>query len=383
MAISVPPQSSRSRTRDRSARPPRRGYRWLKAFVIIAAFTLIAGACELRTEAAKSGVLIGAGGTNPSWLDDPQYATVLGQQFNSLSPENELKWSFSEPQQGVFNFAPLDKLVAFAQQHRVAVKGHGLISGGLNPPWLTQMTDPAQVRAALTHHFNTLMRRYHKSMNRWDVATEVLSTFGGSGVDQFTGNTADARGLVENFWWKTLGPDYLAEVFQIAHKADPSAKLFLNESLVELAPTKAQELHDVVADLVARHVPIDGIGLEMHETFAAPPAGAITDIVKSYHALGLAVAITEMDVHLSPLPNNGEYEAQAAIYQKVIEEALAAGIRDISFWGFTDKHTFTWVPGAKPHIFDENYAPKAAYWAVWNALHEFGIQSSHGMRPPH
>jgi endo-1,4-beta-xylanase len=339
---------------------------------------LVASACTLRDQAAPIPALIGAGGTNPSWLDDPQFARVLGQQFNSLSPENELKWSFSEPQQGVFDFAPLDKLVEFAQAHGMVVKGHGLISGCCNPDWLTQLTDPAQVRAALATHFNTLMQRYHGKMDRWDVATEVLSTFGGAGVDPITGNTADERGLVENFWWNRLGPDYLAEVFQAAHAADPSAKLFLNESLVELAPTKAQELYDIVADLVDRGIPIDGVGLEMHETFGGPPAGAITNIVNSYKALGLDVAITEMDVHLTPLPDNGEYQKQAQIYGAVINEALAAGVRDISFWGFTDKHTFTWVTGAKPHIFDENYKPKPAYFAVWAALHKFGIEPPAG-----
>jgi len=197
----------------------------------------------------------------------------------------------------------------------------------------------------------------------------VLSTFGGVGVDPFTGNTADERGLVENFWWKTLGSDYLAKVFQLAHAADPSAKLFLNESLVEVAPTKAQELYD----LVHRGIPINGVGLEMHETYVGPPAGVITNIVNSYKSLGLDVAITEMDVHLAPLPNNGEYQNQAQIYGQVINEALAAGIRDISFWGFTDAHTFTWVPGAKPHIFDANYNPKPAYFAVWGALHKLGV----------
>src|SRR5436190_1813726 len=134
-AISLGTRFTRASTRGRSRRARGRGHRWLKAFAIVGVLTLIASACELRTEAAKSGVLIGAGGTNPSWLDDPPFAKVLGQQFNSLSPENELKWSFSEPQHGVFNFAPLDKLVNFAAQHRMKVKGHGLISGGLNPAW--------------------------------------------------------------------------------------------------------------------------------------------------------------------------------------------------------------------------------------------------------
>ena len=55
----------------------------------------------------------------------------------------------------------------------------------------------------------------------------------------------------------------------------------------------------------------------------------------------------------------------------VIKEALEAGITDISFWGFTDKHAYTWVPGAKPLMFDENYKPKGAFYATHSALEDF------------
>ena len=325
--------------------------------LVAGAYTPAAAAANtvlsLREKAAESGILIGSGAVNPAYLDDPQFAKVLPQQFNSLSPENELKWASVEPERGVFDFTKLDRLVGFAQKHHMAVKGHGLISGCCNPAWLEQISDPVELRAAITTHFQTIMRRYAGKVDRWDVATEVLSTFGGTGLSQ-------------NYFYRVLGPDYLAEVFRIAHAADPKAKLFINESLVEFYPAKRQELYDLVSGLVARGVPIDGVGLETHETLSAPEPGVITQIVKSYKALGLKVAITEMDVHLPP----GEHADvdQAKIYSSVLTEALAAGIRDISFWGFTDKYSYTWIPGAKPLMFDENYQPKLAFFATWAAL---------------
>jgi endo-1,4-beta-xylanase len=312
---------------------------------------------SLRKQAAKAGILIGSGSISPDHLDEPEFARVLAEQFNSLSPENELKWSRSEPEQGIFDFTPLDKLVDFAQAHNMAMKGHGLISGGFHPSWLTQITDPAEVRAATLNHFNTLMGRYHGKVDRWDVATEVFSTFGGTGLEH-------------NFWYDKLGPDYLAEVFQMAHDADPSAKLLINESLVEYHPAKAQELFDLVADLVARHVPIDGVALESHATVAGPPAGAITAIADSYHALGLEVSISEIDVHVTDdVVGFGQSDVvQATIYEDMISEALAAGIKDISSWGFTDRYIYTWLPGAKPHMFDEAYNPKPSFFTTWTAL---------------
>jgi endo-1,4-beta-xylanase len=342
----------------------RRGFRQLRAVAIAAALTLVASvftpataagaaALSLREKAEAAGILIGSGAVNPDYLDDPQFARVLPQQFNSLSPENELKWSFVQPQPGVFDFTKLDRLVGFAEQHDMVVKGHGLISGCCNPAWVEQIEDPAELRVALTTHFATIMQRYAGKMDRWDVATEVFSTFGGTG-------------LAQNYFYRVLGPDYLATVFQIAHAADPDAKLFINESLVEYYPAKRQELYDLVSDLVARGVPIHGVGLETHLTFSAPEPGVITEIVNSYKGLGLEVAITEMDVHLNPDANHDTTQAQ--IYWNVVTEALSAGVRDISFWGFTDKYSFTWIPGARPLMFDKDYRPKLAFFATWAAL---------------
>lgn len=305
----------------------------------------------LREEAAKAGILIGTGAVNPTYLDDPQFAQVLGEQFNSLSPENELKWSLVQPEEGVFNFDGLDRLVDYAHDHDMVIKGHGLISSCCNPDYVTGITDPDEMRAVLTDHFTAVMGRYKDTMDRWDVVTEMIDTQGTE--------------LQQNDFWRVLGPDYIAEAFRIAHAADPDAKLFINENLVEFLPAKRQALYDLVAGLVADGVPIDGVGLQMHETLAGPQPGVITDMVNSYKQLGLEVAITELDVHTY------DDAQQAQIYGDVIAESLAAGITDISTWGFTDKYLYTWLPGAKPLIFDENYQPKSAYVATHRALSAF------------
>ena len=333
--------------------------------------TAQSGDDSLRDWAERAGILIGSGaikaststadGRPPNYLAEPEFREVLAEQFGSLSPENELKWSFVEPQEGVFDFAGLDRLVKFAKENDMAVKGHGLISRCCNPDYLlAKKTDIAKFRAAMVTHFTKIMHRYKGKMDRWDVVSEPLETLGG--------------GLYHDDFYDALGPNYVAEAFRIAHAADPHAKLFINENLVEYLPEKRQELYDLVSGLVADGVPIDGVALQMHETLEGPPAGAITEIVNSYKALGLEVSIAELDVHtLDPV-------SQAQIYGDVVSEALAAGITDISFWGFTDKHLYTWLPGAKPLLFDENYNPKPAYFAVLDALRTFESRPAAGLQ---
>ncbi|KAK4108249.1 glycoside hydrolase family 10 protein [Canariomyces notabilis] len=311
------------------------------------------GTTPLREEAGncKTDILVGSGAINPSYLNDPRFAAVLAKQFNSLSPENELKWSLIHPTEGDFTWETIDRLVDFAGANGMAVKGHGLISSCCNPSYLLNITDPTAFRAAMKAHFEAVMHRYSGKMDRWDVVTEALETQGG--------------GLQANDFYKVLGPGYIEEAFRIARAAVPDAKLFINENLVESLPGKRQELHDLVSRLVANDVPIDGVALQMHITEVAPMPGVITDIVNSYQALGLEVTIAEMDVHTL------NATLQADIYGAVINEALNAGITDISFWGFTDKHAYTWLPGAKPLMFDEKYQAKAAFYATHTALANF------------
>lgn len=172
-------------------------------------------------------------------------------------------------------------------------------------------------------------------------------------------------GLQHNYFYNVTGPDYIVDAFRIAHAAGPSAKLFKNENQVEAIPGKRQELYDLVSGLAAKGVPIDGVALQMHITEVAIVPGVITKMVDSYQALGLEVAIAELDVHT--LNNTLETE----IFSAVMEEALDAGMTDISFWGFTDKHAYTWVPGAKPLMSDEDYKAKSEFYATHKALSEF------------
>lgn len=312
------------------------------------------GTTPLREVAAKKDILIGSGAINPTYLNDSQFATVLSREFKSLSPENEMKWSFINPTKDFYDWALLDRLVDFARVNDMVVKGHGLISSCCNPDHITNITDPKVLHAAMTTHFNTIMRRYAGKMDRWDVVTEALKSLGG--------------GLQENFFYNVTGPSYIEEAFRIAHAADEDAKLFINENLVEIYPGKRQKLYDLVSQLVAKDVPIDGVALQMHEVIFGPKPGVITELVDSYKALGLEVTIAEMDV--STLNNT----LQTQIYGDVLAEALEAGVTDISFWGFTDKHAYAYVDGAKPLLFDSNYTAKSEYYAVHTALENFACE---------
>jgi endo-1,4-beta-xylanase len=163
------------------------------------------GVTPLRYEAQKKNITIGSGAINPNYLNDTIFAAVLAKQFNSLSPENELKWNFVNPSKGVYDWSGLDRLVAFAEANDMVVKGHGLISGCCNPDYVTNITDRAALNDAMTAHFTEVMHRYAGKMDRWDVVTEAFETLNGT--------------LAHNFFYNVSGPGYIEDAFRIARAA--------------------------------------------------------------------------------------------------------------------------------------------------------------------
>ena len=187
--------------------------------------------CTTRQLADAAGVTFGTA-VDASHLDEMDYRTTLVTTFNSVTPENELKWASIHPAPDKWNFGPADRIIDFAKMNHLQVKGHNLIwdqeSIDSTPEWVLAIDDPTELRAAVTDHIRTVMKHYRSAVDRWDVVNEPLQTLG-----------AD---LYDNHFRRVLGNGYIAEMFAIAHEADPAARLFLNEATVELLPGKATAL---------------------------------------------------------------------------------------------------------------------------------------------
>src|SRR6185295_3802294 len=54
-------------------------------------------------------------------------AFLLTKHFNSITSENDMKWSSLQPTEGVFTFAAADAQVNFARTNNMAVRGHTLV----------------------------------------------------------------------------------------------------------------------------------------------------------------------------------------------------------------------------------------------------------------
>jgi len=282
-------------------------------------------------------------------MDDPGYVAAL-TAFGSLTPENELKWETTEPDRGTYDFGPADRIVSFAQQHGMAVRGHTLVWHLQNPGWLADLS-PAELRAALADHIRTLMQHYAGRIAEWDVVNEAVGD--------------DGR-LRPSLWLDKLGPGYIALAFRLAHQADPQAKLFYNDYGAEGEGTKADAVFELVSALKREGVPIDGIGLQGHVD-THPPPGYAANIAR-FARLGLRLELTELDVR-TRTDDAAARSAQAAQYARLVDGCRACA--RFTVWGVDDDDS--WVPGAYPGfghatLLDGDLRPKPAFYAFRRAL---------------
>jgi len=321
-----------------------------------------AGVNTLRGLAAKKGLLLGSAFSNTAFRKDPTYGEVLAREFNCLVAENSMKLSGIQRVRGEFDFTRPDAMMAFAASHDMQVRAVPLVWHDALPQWAEGKTFPREeALAILREHIDAVMRHFRGRICAWDVLNEGLADKG-PGLRK------------EGPWFHSIGPDYVEKIYHLAHEADPEALLFYNDFDMDGMSEKADRCYLWIKDLLARGVPIHGIGLQYHVKVEQHPTPAeVTQNIRRFNDLGLRVHITELDVWLPTQATAEHLQQQAAIYRGVFETALAAQkCPAVMLWGFTDR--YSWVPGTSggtyDHalIFDRDYQPKPAYAAIAAAL---------------
>jgi len=228
--------------------------------------------------------------------------------------------------------------------------------------------DAATLRALVDAQLRTVVGRYAGRIAHWDVVNEPLTFFGDPGA---------ADGLDNTVFRRLLGPDYVREMLELVHALDPDAQLFINDFLVLTPGPKQDRFFRLAEELVQAGVPLHGVGFQGHVRvpFARgyePTRAEVEATLRRFAALGLAVEITEMDVTLSSRAPC-QLDFQRRTYHDFAAACLAVpACTGVTTWGIGD--AFTWIAGlfgvdGAPLLFDEGWAPKAAYFGLRDALH--------------
>ncbi|MFF0162449.1 non-reducing end alpha-L-arabinofuranosidase family hydrolase [Streptomyces sp. NPDC005263] len=300
-------------------------------------------ASTLGAQAAQSGRYFGTA-VAAGRLGDGTYSGILDREFNSVTPENEMKWDTTERSRGSFNFGPADQIVNRATARGQRVRGHTLVWHSQLPGWVSSIGDANTLRGVMNNHITSVMNHYKGKVFAWDVVNEAFAD-GGSGQHR------------SSVFQNLLGDGFIEQAFRTARSADPAAKLCYNDYNIEnWSDAKTQGVYRMVRDFKARGVPIDCVGFQSHFGAGGPPSSFQTTLA-NFAALGVDVQITELDIAQAP----------TTAYANTVRACLnVARCNGVTVWGIRDSDS--WRSGDNPLLFDRNGNKKPAYQSVLTTM---------------
>ncbi|HJP92481.1 MAG TPA: endo-1,4-beta-xylanase [Pyrinomonadaceae bacterium] len=333
----------------------------------------------------KNDFMIGAALNRRQFFEeDTRGAEIVSAQFNTITPENVLKWALVHPQSDKYDFTAADHYVEFGEKRSMFIVGHTLVWHNQTPRWVFQddngnTVDRETLLGRLREHIFTVVGRYKGRIKGWDVVNEALNQDGT---------------MRQSPWFKIIGEDYLAKAFQFAHEADPSAELYYNDYDLEL-PAKRKGAVALLGKLKASGVPVVAVGLQNHNLMDWPSTSDEDATIETFAQLGLKVNITELDIDVLPRTTKpgADYAVDIAPTPKLnpytaglpdsMQSALARRYADlfrvylkhrdvidrVTFWGVADGDSWlnNWPIRGRtnyPLLFDRLGQPKPAFYAV-------------------
>ncbi len=329
-------------------------------------------------------------------------AAIVETQFNTISPEDVLKWESIHPEPGKFDFSLADRYVAFGVKNKMFIVGHNLIWHSQTPDWVFHNADGSLVDrdtllARMKEHISTVVGRYKGKIGGWDVVNEALETDGT---------------LRDSLWRKIIGDDYLAKAFEFAHAADPKAELYYNDYSCEDLPKRTGAIA-LLKSLQAQGAKITGVGLQGHYRLDGPPVSNVDETISAISKLGLKVMITELDIDVLPraMPSEGaDVSINVAARPELnpytnglpdsVQQQLAQRYSDlfsvfvkhrgeitrVTFWGVADGDSWLnrWPVNGRtsyPLLFDREGKSKPAFASVIKTAHGKSEASLSGGAP--
>ena len=361
--------------------------------VVIAAF--VANQCTAATlkDAFRNSFLIGASLNRAQFYEeDVRGSSIVKTQFNTISPENILKWESVHPLPGKFAFDAPDRYVSFGEKYKMFVIGHTLIWHNQTPGWVFEDEKGNPVSRdilikRMREHILTVVGRYKGRIKGWDVVNEALNEDGT---------------MRQSPWMKIIGDDYIAKAFRFAHDADPKAELYYNDYSLE-NEAKRKGAIALVKKLQAEKIPIRAIGLQGHNKMDWPTVEQEDQTITDLANLGIRVNITELDIDVLPRASdysgadvtmNFELQAKLNPYAKQLPDSVqqelakryadlfgvflkhSKSIDRVTFWCVTDGDSWLndWPVRGRtnyPLLFDRKGNVKPAFEAVIQAAKTF------------
>jgi endo-1,4-beta-xylanase len=223
--------------------------------------------------------------------NDRELEALVIREFNSITPENCLKWESVRTADEGWNFNDGDKFVAFGEKNNMYTVGHALA-------WHSQIPDSVfknaqgdyisagHLKKKMENHISTLVGRYKGKIAAWDAVNEAIDDSAG-------------KPLRKSHYFNILGEDFINHTFNLAHEVDPNAHLIYNDYNIEQTG-KHEAAIALLMRMQKKGVPVSGLGIQAHWSIGGPSVEQIEKSIRNFAKLGLRVHLTELDIDVLP-----------------------------------------------------------------------------------
>ena len=325
---------------------------------------------------------------------DSRSTEIILQQFNAVSPENDMKAEVIHPRPDTWNFEPADRFVKFANDNNLWSLGHTLVWHNQTPDFFFNHPDGTpktkdEMVETMRSYIEKVAGHFAGKIDAWDVVNEIID------------NDGSYRKTVWTNAFEGDGDELVRLAFKFASQYDPNAELYYNDFNV-WRPTKRDGIARMVRMLQEHGIRIDGVGIQAHWGLNFPKNEYIIAAIDTFAALGVKVMITEMDVDVLPLTREGqvigrilqdplfqleEFETYLDPYKTGLPDDVQERLTDryrelmqifydrrdkidrVTFWGLHDG--MSWKNGYPipnrtnyPLLFNRDWTPKPAFHAI-------------------
>lgn len=278
--------------------------------------------------------LVAGLGRDASDSDVRMYHDKVKELFNKTVIENHLKW----PQWAEQRQRPAAiQAVNWLNEAGIAVRGHCLVWPSWRwtpvPEALRVKDDPPSLAKVVLDHIAEEAGAMSGKLAEWDVINEPFSN----------------HDLMD-----ILGKRAMVDWFQAARKADPGAKLFINDYEILSGNNAEHQNHyfETIRYLIDAGAPVEGIGLQGHFPARLTPPEELMRRLDRFAQFGKPLQITEFDV------DTNDEQAQADYTRDVMTVMFShPATSGFLMWGFWEGSH--WKPKCAMYRTDWSEKPNA------------------------
>ncbi|MDR2732893.1 MAG: endo-1,4-beta-xylanase [Fibromonadaceae bacterium] len=301
------------------------------------------------------------------------------KEFNSITPENELKPTNTMVKTGStddniqVSLSKAAGILSFCEANNIPVRGHTLVWHRQTPSWffrenfeesgsnyVTPEVMDKRLESYIKNMFTAIETQYpNLNLYAYDVVNEAVGDDDGKKRPECNSTSnADDDCNPNSMWTKIYGDNsFIEKAFTYARKHAPAnTKLYYND-FNEYIEAKRDSIIEYILEPLKKKGVLDGMGMQSHidvrngGSDAWPSANQYGQAVKAYKDAGVEIQVTELDATI----NSGDetkFEAQAVYYRDIMKAIMNNGgdnVKAVVVWGIRDDQS--WRSDRKPLLF--------------------------------